>query len=58
MMEIRGLTFPDFEKVFQVNYDTIWMAIEVVLSQEGQSIPFFSEKLDEAKQKYLIYDQR
>jgi hypothetical protein len=31
--------------------------IGVVLSQEGRSIAFFSRKLNDAKKKYVVYDQ-
>ena len=32
-------------------------AIGAVLSQEGKPISYFSEKLNEAKKKYFVYDQ-
>lgn len=51
------LTLPNFSKLFQVDCDASGNVILVVLRQEGKPISYFSEKLNDAKKKYSIYDQ-
>ena len=54
-MEARTLTMPDFEKLFIVECDALWVAIGV-LRQDGKPVAFFSEKLNKTKNKYTTND--
>lgn len=50
------MVLPDFHKVFTIECDANNKAVGGVLTQEGRLVAFFSEKLNEAKQKYSTYD--
>ncbi|PKU87302.1 RNA-directed DNA polymerase [Dendrobium catenatum] len=57
MQRAPVLTLPNFSKVFEVECDASQNGIGAVLSQEGHPVAYFSEKLNESRQKYSIYDK-
>jgi hypothetical protein len=48
---------PDFGKTFKVRCDASGLAIGTVLCQDNRSVAYFSEKLNDAKQNYSMYDK-
>ena len=43
--------------MFQVDCDARGNVIGAILSQEGNLIAYFSEKLNDVKKKYYVYDK-
>ena len=42
--------------MIQVDFDACGTTIRVVMSQEGRLDAYFSDKLNDAKRKYYVYD--
>ena len=57
MIEAPVMHLPDFTKPFEVECDALGIGIGGVLSQKRLPIAYFSEKLNDTKQKYSIYDK-
>ena len=69
MIEAPVLRHPDLSKIFEVARDAPGIGIKacdsqsrflkqlMILNQDGQHVAYFSEKLNEAKQRYSTYDK-
>lgn len=50
------LALPNFKWVFEVEVDAYMLVIGMILLQEGRLIEYFSEKLNNARQKWTTYE--
>ena len=57
MIEAPIMRLPNFTKPFEVGCDALGIGIRGVLSQVRHPIAYFSEQLNDAKQKYSTYDK-
>jgi hypothetical protein len=51
------MVLPYFGKKIQVRCDASGLSIGVVLSQDNNPVAYFSEKVNDTKEKYSTYDK-
>jgi len=58
MTEAFVIRLPDFSKAFEVTWNASGPTIGGLLSQENHPVVYFSEKLNDARQRYFTYDKK
>ena len=58
MISAPVMRLSDFSKIFEVACDASGIGIGGVLAQKVHPVAYFSEKLNDAKQKYSTYDKK
>ena len=51
------LSYPDFNKVFEIYTDTNHLQLGAVISQKGKSIAFYSRKLNPVQTRYTTTEK-
>ena len=51
------LSLPNFNKIFEIEYDALGIGIGAVLMQKGRAIAYFSEKLRRPALNYPTYEK-
>jgi len=57
MVSALVMHLPDFSKIFEVVCDASGIGIGGVFAQEDHSVAYFSEKLNDARQRYSTYNK-
>lgn len=58
LCEALILALPNFNKLFKVECDVSEVGISVILTQSNKSLAYFSEKINDTKRRYSIYDKQ
>ena len=51
------LTYPYFNETFKIHTDANTLQLEAVIHQKGKPIAFYSRKLTDDKQRYMVIDR-
>jgi len=57
LYEASVLAVPNFNKLFEVDYDASGVGIGAILMQDERLIAYFSEKLNDSRKNYSTYDK-
>lgn len=57
LCEALVLALPNFNKLFKVECDVSEVGISAILTQTNKSLAYFSEKINDTKRGYSIYDK-